>query len=250
MLSIVIPTLNESKSGLLLPILQAYQDVQHCEIICVDGGSQDDTCEIVRQSTARLVQTDISSRAGRLNEGIKQARYGLILLHHPRSLLEVKGIEALIQQAEKIKWGAFTHRFDLQHPLLRFTSWYSNYIRGDRRGIYYLDHCLFAKKQLLLDVGLLPEVDIFEDTELCLRLKKKNKGIRLAYLSETSAIRFQTFGIYRQAFYNQMLKCLYYLKRSDKSMNKSYEQQLQLNSQYLDDKTFRKTEDESRKKLD
>lgn len=240
MLSIIIPILNESKSGYLAKILQAYAGLEDCEIICVDGGSQDDSCDLARRSGARLIETDISPRAGRLNEGIKQARYPLILLHHPRSLLEVKALQALIQQATKVQWGAFTHRFDLQHPLLRFTSWYSNHIRGDRRGIYYLDHCLFAQKQLLLDVGLLPEVEIFEDTELCLRLSRKVKGIRLPFISQTSAIRFQTFGIYRQAFNNQKLKWMYYFKGSDRMMNQTYEQQLQLNSQYEQQKPTKK----------
>lgn len=240
MLSIVIPILNESKSGYLPKILQAYQGIKDCEIICVDGGSQDNSCEIVHQFAAQLIQTDISSRAGRLNEGIKQARYDLILLHHPRSVLEVTAIGALIKKRADIQWGAFTHKFDVNHPLLRFTSWYSNHIRGDKRGIYYLDHCLFAQKQMLLEVGLLPEVDIFEDTELCLRLNKKAKGIRLPYISKTSAIRFQSFGIYRQAFKNQILKCMYYFKRSDKAMNKRYEQQLELNSQYKSDKVTQK----------
>ena len=240
MLSIVVPTLNESKSGYLPKILLAYQAIQNCEIICVDGGSQDDTCDIVQQFNARLVQTDIASRAGRLNEGIKQAKFQLILLHHPRSFLEVAGIEALIKQAASITWGAFTHRFDVRHPLLNFTSWYSNYIRGDMRGIYYLDHCIFAQKQLLLDVGLLPDVDIFEDTELCLRLRRKAKGLRLPQYCITSAIRFETHGIYRQALKNQYLKWMYYFKRSDQKINEIYEQDLQLNSQYPQDKETHK----------
>jgi len=243
LLSIIIPILNESKSGYLAKILQAYAGLEQCEIICVDGGSEDDSCNLVRWSAARLIETNISSRAGRLNEGIKQARYPLILLHHPRSLLEVNALQGLIQQRSNIKWGAFTHRFDLKHPLLRFTSWYSNHIRGDRRGIYYLDHCLFAQKQLLLDVGLLPEIDIFEDTELCLRLSKKVKGIRLPFISQTSAIRFQTFGVYRQAFNNQKLKWMYYFKGSDQLMNQTYEQQLQLNSQYKPQTTNKKHPD-------
>lgn len=240
MLTIVIPTLNESKTGYLPKILAAYHGMTGIEIICVDGGSQDNTCDLVRQSAARLVKTDFVSRAGRLNEGIKQSRNSLILLHHPRSVLEIEGIQALIEQGSQMQWGAFTHKFDIQHPILRFTSWYSNHIRGDRRGIYYLDHCLFAQKQLLFEVGLIPEVDIFEDTELSLRLIKKAKASRLPYISTTSAIRFQTLGIYRQAFKNQVLKCMYYLKRSDKQMNKSYEQQLELNSQYETHKVDKK----------
>lgn len=243
LLTIVIPTLNESKSGYLAKILSAYNGVAGIEIICVDGGSADDTESLIKRSKAKLICTDICSRAGRLNEGIKQAKFEMVLLHHPRSILDVEGIKALTDGASKIPWGAFTHEFNIQHPLLKFTSWYSNRIRGDRRGIYYLDHCLFAQKQLLFDVGLIPEIDIFEDTEICLKLNKKAKPIRLPYISQTSAIRFQTNGVYSQALKNQILKCMYYLKRSDKEMNKTYEQQLELNSHYPDNKIAKKPQD-------
>lgn len=231
MLSIVIPTLNESKTGYLPKILDAYIGVEGIEVICVDGGSQDDTISIIKQSNAKLITTDISSRAGRLNTGIKQAKFDMVLLHHPRSLVDVEGIKALTNRTSEIRWGAFTHQFSISHPLLNFTSWYSNHIRG-RRGIYYLDHCLFAQKQLLLDVGLLPEIDIFEDTEICLKLKEQAKPIRLPFISQTSAVRFEAHGIYRQALKNQYLKWLYYFKHSDKEMNRLYEKGIELNTEY------------------
>jgi len=232
LLSIILPTINESKTGYLSQILNAYQDLVDCEIICVDGGSTDNTLQIVEQSSAYLIATDIASRAGRLNEGIRQARFPLILLHHPRSIVDVEGIKALMAQSADIQWGAFTHQFNIQHPLLNFTSWYSNQMRGDRRGVYYLDHCLFAQKQLLLDVGLIPEIDIFEDTEICLKLNKKAKPVRLPYISQTSAIRFQTNGIYSQALKNQYMKWCYYFSGSDKKMNALYEKGIELNTKY------------------
>jgi glycosyltransferase involved in cell wall biosynthesis len=232
LLSIVIPTLNESTNGYLAKILCAYQSLEGIEIICVDGGSTDDTIQLIKQSYSKLIVTDICSRAGRLNEGIKQAKFDMVLLHHPRSLVDVEGINALSNQTSEIRWGAFTHQFNIQHPLLDFTSWYSNRIRGDRRGVYYLDHCLFAQKQLLLDVGLFPQIDIFEDTEICIKLNKKGKPVRLPFVSQTSAVRFQTNGIYSQALKNQYMKWCYYFSGSDKKMNALYEKGIDLNTKY------------------
>lgn len=232
MLSIVVPTLNESKTGYLAKILSAYEALADIEVICVDGGSTDNTVSLIQQSYAKLISTDIGSRAGRLNVGITQANFDMVLLHHPRSLVDVEGIQALAKHSTEISWGAYTHQFDIQHPLLNFTSWYSNRMRGDRRGVYYLDHCLFAQKQLLLDVGLFPEIDIFEDTEICLKLNGKAKPIRLPYISQTSAIRFQTNGIYSQALKNQYMKWRYYFKGSDKTLNAHYEKGIELNTKY------------------
>ncbi|MEP1385659.1 MAG: glycosyltransferase [Paraglaciecola sp.] len=232
MLTIIIPTLNESKSGYLQKLLDTYRPTAEIEIVCVDGGSLDNTLELIKEAGVRLIETGLASRAARLNVGIQEAKYEMVLLNHPRSLVEIAGIKALITANMHLSWGAFTHKFDNSHPLLRFTSWYSNYMRGDKRGIYYLDHCIFANKQLLLEVGLLPDIDIFEDTALCLRLNKKAKGTRLPYISETSAIRFETTGVYSQAIKNQYLKWLYYFNRSDKKMNSMYEKGLELNTEY------------------
>lgn len=232
MLSIIIPTLNEGKTGYLRNILHTYRELSNCEIICVDGGSVDDTLTIIKQAGVTLIETKVTSRAGRLNVGIDYAKTEMLVLHHPRSILDVNGLLALSQQANDLQWGAFTHKFNIKHPLLKFTSWYSNNIRGDRRGVYYLDHCIFATKQLLIEIDKLPDIDIFEDTELCLRLSAKIKGVRLPFISETSAVRFQTNGIYSQAIMNQYMKWQYYFKRSDEKMNKRYEKGIELNTEY------------------
>lgn len=232
MLSIIIPTLNETKSGYLSKILKNYESLLNTEIICVDGGSSDGTKDLIKNSIATLITTDIPSRAGRLNIGIRAAKYDLVLLNHPRSLLQKEGINELMLNYPKQQWGAFTHRFDQAHLLLRFTSWYSNFVRGDLRGIFYLDHCLFAQKNLLEKIHLFPEIEIFEDTKLCLSLNKHAKPVRLPYLSTTSAIRFTKNGIWSQAIKNQYLKWAYYFKFSDKKMNQIYEKNLDLNTEY------------------
>lgn len=234
MLSIVIPTLNESKTGYLPRILKAYASISNCQILCVDGGSSDDTINVVNKSSAKLIESDQQSRAGRLNEGIALAEHDLILLHHPRSILPLEGINYLISRSSELKWGAFTHSFDVQHPLLAFTSWYSNNIRGDWRKIYYLDHCLFAQKSLLEAIGMVPNLEIFEDTALCENLKRKAAGTRLPFLSVTSAVRFTRNNMYKQALMNQKLKWQYYLNYSNTKMNQRYERGLELNTQYKD----------------
>ena len=124
------------------------------------------------------------------------------------------------------------HQFDWPSAFFKFTSWYSNHIRADIRKIYYLDHCIFASRDLLMETKI-PDVDVFEDTILSERLGRLCKPFRLTNISLTSAIRFQRNGIVYQSILNQFMKWGYYLGIPLKKLNIFYEKSLELNSKYI-----------------
>jgi glycosyltransferase involved in cell wall biosynthesis len=236
MLSIIIPTFNEIKNGYIQKIFPLLKNTDGVEVICVDSNSTDGTVELINQFGFNLYKIDSTSRAARLNKGIAESSGEMILLHHPRSLLSVYALNELKEEQLELYWGAFTHKFDLDHKLLRFTSWYSNKIRGDLRKIFYLDHCIFARSEIFEDIGPIPEVDIFEDTEICKLLNTVCDPIRLEPISTTSAVRFSKNGIWTQAIKNQLLKWKYYFKVDHKKMNIEYEQKVNLNARYDSDR--------------
>ncbi len=231
MITVIIPTFNEMRLGYLQKNLEQLSQIKNIEIICVDSFSSDGTAELINKyPQVKLIKVETNSRAVRYNTGINYAANEMILLNHPRSIVSPKGIEYLKQC--KHDWGGFTHKFDASSALLNFTSWYSNNIRANLKNIFYLDHCIFAKKELLQIVGLIPTVDIFEDTLLCKRLKKYHKGTLIPFEVITSAIRFKTNGIIRQALLNQILKLAFNLKLPNRLINLIYEKGINLNSQY------------------
>lgn len=233
MLTIILPTYNEMKNPLFKHIMKSFQNLKNSEIIIVDYNSNDGTKELVNSFQFKLIQSPSNSRASRLNEGIAKAKGDLTLLHHPRSLIQIEGLNYLADNAKKIQtWGAFHHKFDTKHPLLFFTSFWSNYIRGKLFNVFYLDHCLFAPTNMFKDIGFVPEVDIFEDTLLSYKLRRKKRALKLNYTSTTSAVRFNQNGIYKQALKNQILKWKFYFGQNDKKMNQGYEKNLNLNSTY------------------
>ena len=128
MLSVVIPTANETETLFFQKSLENLKCFQDIELILID-------------------RSEAQTRAERLNLGFHRCSGSMILFYHPRSYLDSEGIQHLLDRQDKICWGAFTHRFDVAHPLLRFTSWYSNNIRGKIFGIYYLDQ--IQKNQVL-----------------------------------------------------------------------------------------------------
>lgn len=231
LLSVVIPTLNETKSGVFPLVLEPYIGLQNIELIVCDGGSEDSTLEMAQRAGAKLVTGDFPSRAERINAGVKASAAEMVLINHPRSRLDVLGIAYLIANRGKLKWGGFTHAFDNEHFLLKFTSWYSNKTRAMKRNIVYLDHCKFARRELLEQALPLPHFEIFEDTILSKALFKAAGGPEiLPFKSTTSAIRFTKNGVFKQALINQWLKIRFHLGGDHKKMNRLYEKKLDFNS--------------------
>ncbi len=205
---------NDFETNLFLKrSLESLQKFKDLEIVCID-------------------LNEAKSRAERLNIGFHRSKGSVILFHHPRSFVDPNGIEYLInlskQQGRSKTWGGFTHQFDASHFLLNFTSWYSNKIRGKKKGVLYLDHCIFFDRVLWHQD--IPHVEIFEDTLLSYHLLKNSKPVILPYISQTSAIRFEKNGIWRQSLMNQVLKLGFFLKVPDVIMNRIYEKGLGLNN--------------------
>ena len=208
-LSIIIPTAHEPENHFLNQTLKNVQKIDQVEIIYID-------------------KYLAISRAERLNIGFRSAKGSMILFHHPRSLIDLGGIEYLRDHGHQTMWGAFTHKFDQNHFVYKFTSWYSNRIRGRLRHIFYLDHCVFFHRSLFLKD--LPDIDIFEDTILSYQLRKIQKPILLPFFSETSSIRFVSNGIFKQSLMNQLLKLAFLFRLPPRLINKFYEKNLNLNN--------------------
>ncbi len=218
--SVVVPVYRNG--GDWLPrILARLSEIDGLEVICVGDTPPPEG------HGARFVRVEVPSRGARLQAGIDAASHGRILLHHSRSLIAAEGLRWLAAGAGGAGWGGFTHAFDWDHPLLRFTSWYSNRVRA-ARGIVYLDHCVYFDKRFL--TRPIPPVEIFEDTELSLILRESGPPTLAPFVATTSAVRFRTNGPWRQALLNCRMKLSYLLGGSHQRMNARYERGLRLNA--------------------
>lgn len=230
-LSIILPIHNELRHGWLKNILENLCDLKSTEVLIVDCGSSDGSLDLVAQySNFKLIQVAATHRAGRIEAGLKTATGEILFLHHPRSLPDRAGLAWLVEHSAMVGWGAFTHRFDQNHPLLRFTSWYSNRVRGDWRSLFYLDHCLFVSRTLWSRSDVFPQQEIFEDTRFSMILRRRQIPRRLPFVSRTSAQRFRQNGIYHQALLLQATKMAFYLGISPTRINSLYEKGLHFNN--------------------
>ena len=231
-ISIIIPTFNEIKHGYLNKILDELCNVKGIEIIIVDGGSTDGTSQLAKSRADRYFLIKNSNRALRMNYGFAMSKADLIVFHHPRSFISKSAIDELKKFNTTTKqefWGGFTHRFDKNSLGLKFTSWYSNHIRRKISGIIYLDHCIFATRNLIKKNRGFPKREIFEDTVFSNKLCRFIKPVLLKSYATTSSVRFQQNGFIMQAILNLVMKTCFLCRMSDVKMNKIYEKGLNLN---------------------
>ena len=94
--AIIIPTLNESVVlPRLLPQLRALRPAPF-EIIAVDGGSQDNTAETIKQSRfVRLIEHSVRGRAAQINRGVTEARSSLICVLHADTILPADAVAVI-----------------------------------------------------------------------------------------------------------------------------------------------------------
>jgi hypothetical protein len=238
-ISVVLPCVNELRHGYLPKIIENLQAQQgDKELIAVVSPSTDATlAQLQAAPHLRVIESDAKNRAQRLNVGIQASQGDVVLLHHPATLLPPATALMQIDQAFQdptVMWSGFRHQFDVDHWLLRYTSWYSSTVRPRWGQILYLDHCVAVRRSLLQTIGGVPDLDIFEDTVLSQRLRASGPPKILPGTVITSARRYRDRGVFRQALMNQTLKVMYHLQLDPQWLNRLYEQKAQINVTYPD----------------
>jgi rSAM/selenodomain-associated transferase 2 len=146
-ISIIIPVLNEEK---LLPRLLDYlrknDSTNRCEIIVVDGNSDDNSYKIAEDKCDLVISTAIRSRAHQMNLGAKSANSTIFYFVHADVLPPENFSEIIIKKIKKeSKIGCFRQKFEGNHPLLKINSFFTRFDKIWCRGG---DQTLFVNKEL------------------------------------------------------------------------------------------------------
>lgn len=201
-LSIIIPTLNEAEylKSTIESIRQNSTLNQEHEIIVVDSGSDDATCEIAKEIGASLLKCTNSSpgKSHALNEAASAAA-GDVYLFLDADTFVPGGYDQYICTSlthSGIVGGAFEFALDGPQLGLRVVE-LINRIRYRIRQRYYGDQGLFVRAEIFHRVGGYPEITIMESAYLCEKLRKLGQLTLIPADIKTSPRRFIDGGIYR-----------------------------------------------------
>lgn len=206
-LSVIIPALNEGHRIEATLTSVARQDPA-AEVLVADGGSTDDTAEVVRPYGS--VVHAPRGRARQMNAGAAQAQGDLLFFLHADTLAP-PGTIAHIRHTladPTAESGAFRLQFDRVSPLLWL---YERCTALPWPAICFGDRGLFVRRAVFEAVGGFPDMPVFEDLELVRTLHRRGGFRFLPTALVTSARRFDAVGTVRQQIHNTLLWTRYQL---------------------------------------
>jgi len=207
-LSIIIPTLNEEEG--IVEFLQPLQQLRaDCELLIVDGGSDDYTVELAQPYVDDVLKS-AKGRAMQMNEGAAIASAPVLLFLHADTSLPDDALTQIQSAIDRgANWGRFDVTLSTNDLRLNIVAWMMNK-RSYLTGIATGDQAIFVKKDLFEELGGFANIALMEDIELSSRLKKQGRPYCVKSKVISSARRWLSFGVIRTILLMWFLRLRYF----------------------------------------
>jgi glycosyltransferase involved in cell wall biosynthesis len=205
---IVLPVLNEESVLPAMIEILAKLEPAPVDILFVDGGSDDRTCELIESAGHRLLRTE-KGRAIQINAGVTAINSTQVCVLHadtrpPADMVSVIGetlsdprialasFTPLIKGPDKTRWFTTFHNW--------IKTWYAPIITRPHlflRGVRLLfgDHAMFFRKADFLAIGgCTPSDAVMEEADLCVKFARIGKVKIVPRWVETSDRRIAAWG--------------------------------------------------------
>ena len=221
-ISVVIPTLNEAE-GLPETVTRARLVPEMNEIIVVDGGSRDRTYEIAAQLGCRVL-TCAAGRGNQMRHGAAHASGDVVVLLHADTWLPPEAGRAALDclRDQGVVGGGFWKIFRDPSPLMHGSRWRcaAHFYLCKR---FFGDQAIFVRRDVLDQIGGVPDHPLMEEFELCRRLRQVGRLALADATVTTSARRFAKLGVVRTYLRMGRVMLLYQLGKSPLELRQIYE---------------------------
>ena len=220
-LSIIVPVYNEEQS--ILARIEYFRKLaDNNQLIFVDGGSSDNTVELLRAHGQFVYEESLPNRGSQLFAGARQAKQDVLLFHHFDSVLP-EDYQALLARAiESHCWGRFDIRLSGLSRILRIIEWSMN-LRSRLTGIVTGDQVMFIRKDIFFQCAEgIQEHPLMEDIFLSKQLKRIEPPHRIKKSVISSSRYWEQHGAMNAIVKMWILRLLYYFGISPGTLYKMY----------------------------
>jgi len=218
--AIIIPVLNEAEClPCLLPHIREWgMD----EIIFVDGGSSDETPQVLKNTDIKWIHSE-RGRALQLNAGAAKSESDILLFLHADTSLSSSHITDIKQAMRNpsVAGGRFDVRLSGRHPAFRIIEWFINR-RSRLTGISTGDQAMFVRREVFVRLGGFSRQPLMEDVDFSRRLKREGRIACLRRKVVTSSRRWEKHGIVRTVLLMWWLRLRYALGANPEILKRRY----------------------------
>ena len=207
MISIIIPTLNEE--NFILNSIKPLQNLRKkncCEIIVIDGQSNDSTVNMVHPYVDDIFVTN-PKRSLQQNLGASIAKGDILLFLHADTILTEKNLLELNNFHKDCSWGFYLislgekiFKYQILEKCINLRSQIFNYATGDQG--------IFIRKDLFNRIGGFPNIDLMEDLEICKILKKLSLPYIIKSQIITSSRKWKSDGFLKTVLKMRLFRIL------------------------------------------
>ena len=207
-ISVIIPSFNEERR--IRACIESAQRINPLEVIVVDGGSTDRTCEIAQEAGAIVIRSS-KGRGIQMNKGASFAKGKVFLFLHADTIMpetEISslchpelgsGSQGMLKQVQhdimesltdKYIGGFFRLKFDDNSLSTRLVEIFAN-LRARLFSLPYGDQAIFIKRDVFKKIGGFREYPFLEDIDLVIRARKfgRLKYIPLKVIASSRRIK-------------------------------------------------------------
>lgn len=219
--SVIMPVWREAAT--IEATLQAVQPFRQagCEVIVVDGGSDDDTALLAEPWCDRVVVTE-PGRALQMNAGASLARGEVLLFLHADTRLPADALDHMrpLRSMPQV-WGRFDVRLSGDRLLFRVIAWFMNW-RSRLTGIATGDQAIFVCRSVFEALNGYAPIPLMEDVELCQRLKLVSRPLCVRLPVVTDSRRWEQQGAWRTILLMWRLRWRYWRGESPQALAQAY----------------------------